>query len=154
MRKKVFFFSITNWTWLNTTQVCRTCAWYKYGFFLHRSTAHPRKCYKDDYTHRLRAPNGCFCKKKKQTQTNPFFFSFLQSLVAVGAIFGCPIGGWAIDKFGRKRTLLLCSVPFELGWLLISFAQDRAMLYSGRITTGLACGIASVAAPVSFLNKL
>ena len=81
-------------------------------------------------------------------------FSFLQSLVAVGAIFGCPIGGWAIDKFGRKRTLLLCSVPFELGWLLISFAQDRAMLYSGRITTGLACGIASVAAPVSFLNKL
>ena len=81
-------------------------------------------------------------------------FSFLQSLVAVGAIFGCPIGGWAIDKFGRKRTLLLCSVPFELGWLLISFAQDRAMLYSGRITTGLSCGIASVAAPVSFLNKL
>ena len=71
--------------------------------------------------------------------------------MAVGAVFGCPIGGWAIDKFGRKRTLLLCSVPFELGWLLISFAQNRAMLYAGRITTGLACGIVSVAAPVSFL---
>ena len=119
-------------------------------FFLHRSTAHPLKCYEDDYTHRLRAPNGCFCKKKKQTQTNPFFFPFLQSLVAVGAIFGCPIGGWAIDKFGRKRTLLLCSVPFELGWLLISFAQNRAMLYSGRISTGLACGIVSLATPVRF----
>ena len=83
----------------------------------------------------------------------PLLF-FLQSLVAVGAVLGCPIGGWAIDKFGRKRTLLLCSVPFELGWLLISFAQNRAMLYAGRIITGLACGIVSVAAPVSLLNKL
>ena len=90
---------------------------------------------------------------KKQTQTNPFFSPFLQSLVAVGAIFGCPIGGWAIDKFGRKRTLLLCSVPFELGWLLISFAQNRAMLYAGRITTGLACGIVSLATPVSFFSS-
>ena len=87
---------------------------------------------------------------KNQTQTNPFFFPFLQSLVAVGAIFGCPIGGWAIDKFGRKRTLVLCSVPFELGWLVISFEQNRAMLYSGRISTGLACGIVSLATPARF----
>ena len=74
--------------------------------------------------------------------------------MALGVVLGCPIGGWAIDKFGRKKTLLFCFVPFELGWLLISFAQNRAMLYSGRITTGLACGIVSVAAPVRFLNKL
>ena len=77
-------------------------------------------------------------------------FSFLQSLVAVGAIFGCPIGGWAIDKFGRKKTLVLCSVPFELGWLVISFAQNRAVLYSGRISTGLVCGIVSLATPAKF----
>ena len=70
-------------------------------------------------------------------------------MVTVGAIFGGPISGWAIDKFGRKGSILLCAVPFELGWLLISNAQNRAMLYAGRVITGLACGMISLAVPVS-----
>ena len=73
----------------------------------------------------------------------------MQSLVTVGAIFGGPISGWAIDKFGRKGSILLCAVPFELGWLLISNAQNRAMLYAGRVITGVACGMISLAVPVS-----
>lgn len=73
----------------------------------------------------------------------------MQSLVTLGAIFGGPISGWAIDKFGRKGSILLCAVPFELGWLLISNAQNRAMLYAGRVITGLACGMISLAVPVS-----
>ena len=77
-------------------------------------------------------------------------FFFLQSLVPAGAIFGGPIGGWAIDKLGRKGTIILCVVPFELGWLLISYAQNRGMMYAGRIITGLACGMVSLAVPVSY----
>lgn len=41
-----------------------------------------------------------------------------------------------------------CVVPFVLGWLLISFAQNVAMLYIGRIISGLACGAISLATPV------
>jgi len=67
----------------------------------------------------------------------------------VGAVFGSPVGGWAIDRFGRKGTIMFCVVPFELGWLLISYAQNHTMLYTGRIITGLACGIISLAVPVS-----
>ena len=37
---------------------------------------------------------------------------------------------------------------FELGWLLIVYAQNRSMLYAGRIITGVACGIISLAVPV------
>ena len=77
-------------------------------------------------------------------------FFFLQSLVPAGAIFGGPIGGWAIDKLGRKGTIILCVVPFELGWLLISYAQNHGMMYAGRIITGLACGMVSLAVPVSY----
>ena len=65
-------------------------------------------------------------------------------------MFGSPIGGWAIDKFGRKGTIMLCIIPFVLGWLLISFAQNVAMLYAGRVITGLGCGTISVTVPVSF----
>ena len=77
------------------------------------------------------------------------FIFFSQSLITVGAIFGSPLAGWAIDKLGRKSTIMLCVVPFVLGWLLIGFAQNLAMLYSGRVISGLACGVISVTAPVS-----
>ncbi|KAJ7383683.1 Solute carrier 2 (Facilitated glucose transporter) member 8 [Desmophyllum pertusum] len=74
--------------------------------------------------------------------------SWFASLVTVGAVFGSPVGGWAIDKLGRKSTIMFCVVPFELGWLLISYAQNRTMLYAGRVITGLACGTISLAVPV------
>ena len=64
-------------------------------------------------------------------------------------MIGSCIGGWLIDKFGRKGSILMSAVPFELGWLLISFAKNHAMLYAGRIITGLACGVVSLAVPVS-----
>ena len=74
---------------------------------------------------------------------------YLQSLIAFGLIIGCLIGGWAIEKFGRKGTTMMCSVPFVLGWLLISYAQSVAILYAGRFITGVACGAVSFTAPVS-----
>lgn len=53
-----------------------------------------------------------------------------------------------IDKLGRKGTIMFCTIPFVLGWLLICFAQSVAMLYSGRIITGLGCGTISLTVPV------
>ena len=99
-------------------------------------------------------PNLCLFELAEYCQiiTSIQFWSllfFLQSLITVGAIFGSPLAGWAIDKLGRKSTIMLCVVPFVLGWLLIGFAQNLAMLYSGRVISGLACGVISVTAPVS-----
>jgi len=45
---------------------------------------------------------------------------------------------------------MLCVIPFELGWLLLAYGQNRGMLYAGRAITGLGCGIVSLAVPVSF----
>ena len=70
-------------------------------------------------------------------------------MVNVGAMFGSIIGGLAIDYVGRKGTIMVCALPFELGWLLIAFAQNHTMLYSGRVITGVACGMVSLAVPVS-----
>ncbi|XP_067045658.1 solute carrier family 2, facilitated glucose transporter member 8-like [Acropora muricata] len=74
--------------------------------------------------------------------------SWFSSLVNVGAMFGSIHGGLAIDYLGRKGTIMVCALPFELGWLLIAFAQNRTMLYSGRVITGVACGMVSLAVPV------
>ena len=76
------------------------------------------------------------------------YFS-LQSLIAVGALFGGIIGGKAVSLIGRKSAIIVGTIPFELGWLLIFYAKNHLMLYSGRIFTGVGCGIETSAVSVS-----
>ena len=80
-----------------------------------------------------------------------------QSLIGIGAIGGALIGGWAIEYFGRKTALMLYSIPFAAGWLLIANAQYGWMLFLGRILTGMAVGSTSLTVPVchsSFCHPL
>uniref|UniRef100_A0A2K5HIM8 Major facilitator superfamily (MFS) profile domain-containing protein n=1 Tax=Colobus angolensis palliatus TaxID=336983 RepID=A0A2K5HIM8_COLAP len=65
-----------------------------------------------------------------------------------GAAAGGVLGGWLVDRAGRKLSLLLCSVPFVAGFAVITAAQHVWMLLGGRLLTGLACGVASLVAPV------
>lgn len=72
-----------------------------------------------------------------------------QAIVTLGAAAGGVLGGWLVDRAGRKLSLLLCSMPFVTGFTVITAAQNLWMLLGGRLLTGLACGIASLVAPVS-----
>ena len=54
-----------------------------------------------------------------------------------------------VDKIGRKLSLMLCSVPFVFGFVVIIAAQNVWMLYLGRVLTGLASGVTSLVVPVS-----
>lgn len=54
-----------------------------------------------------------------------------------------------MDRAGRKLSLMLCSVPYVLGYVVIISAQNVWMLYAGRMLTGLASGITSLVVPVS-----
>ena len=60
----------------------------------------------------------------------------------------CSILGYGISKLGRKGLLILLSVPFVLGWLLITYAQTVYMIYIARVLIGFCCGAACVAAPM------
>ncbi|XP_073872600.1 solute carrier family 2, facilitated glucose transporter member 8 isoform X2 [Macaca fascicularis] len=74
--------------------------------------------------------------------------SWFGAIVTLGAAAGGVLGGWLVDRAGRKLSLLLCSVPFVAGFAVITAAQDVWMLLGGRLLTGLACGVASLVAPV------
>ncbi|XP_048834954.1 solute carrier family 2, facilitated glucose transporter member 8 [Brienomyrus brachyistius] len=74
--------------------------------------------------------------------------SWFGSVVTVGAAFGGVLGGWVVDKIGRKLSLMFCSLPFILGFTIIIAAQNVWMLYLGRVLTGLASGMTSLAAPL------
>lgn len=74
--------------------------------------------------------------------------------MTLGAAAGGVLGGWLLDRAGRKLSLLLCTVPFVTGFAVITAARDVWMLLGGRLLTGLACGVASLVAPVSGLGFL
>ncbi|CAK7290841.1 Solute carrier family 2, facilitated glucose transporter member 8 [Vulpes lagopus] len=74
--------------------------------------------------------------------------SWFGAIVTLGAAAGGVLAGWLVDRAGRKLSLLLCTVPFVVGFVVITAAQDVWMLLGGRLLTGLACGIASLVAPV------
>ncbi|XP_039717365.1 solute carrier family 2, facilitated glucose transporter member 8 isoform X2 [Pteropus medius] len=80
--------------------------------------------------------------------------SWFGAIVTLGATAGGVLGGWLVDRAGRKLSLLLCTVPFVIGFAVITAAQDVWMLLGGRLLTGLACGIASLVAPGFHLAQL
>ncbi|XP_073455617.1 solute carrier family 2, facilitated glucose transporter member 8 isoform X1 [Aquarana catesbeiana] len=74
--------------------------------------------------------------------------SWFGSIVTIGAAVGGLFGGWMVDRLGRKVTLMICSIPFVLGFTLIISAQNVWMLLGGRLVSGLASGITSLVVPV------
>lgn len=53
-----------------------------------------------------------------------------------------------MDRYGRRKVLLLTELPLILGWLLISFASDVYMIYIGRLLVGLGAGMVGAPARV------
>ncbi|KAE8582440.1 hypothetical protein XENTR_v10020127 [Xenopus tropicalis] len=74
--------------------------------------------------------------------------SWFGSIVTIGAAAGGIFGGWIVDRIGRKLSLMLCALPFVLGFTLIVSAQNVWMLLLGRLMTGLASGVTSLVVPV------
>jgi SP family facilitated glucose transporter-like MFS transporter 8 len=60
----------------------------------------------------------------------------MQSFVQLGALISCPIAGFLSEKVGRKRTMLILSVPFVVGWMMVGLATTLSTLEIGRFITG------------------
>ena len=86
-------------------------------------------------------PNHCCC--------------YMQITILAGATITAPFGGWLFDYFGRKLSIILCSIPYTIGWLLIilTLTTDgpffRPLLFTGRFILGIGVGWTSVSGGVS-----
>ncbi|KAJ8415572.1 hypothetical protein AAFF_G00425520 [Aldrovandia affinis] len=74
--------------------------------------------------------------------------SWFGSVVTLGAALGGVLGGWIVDRIGRKLSLMFCSMPYIFGFAIIIAAQNVWMLYVGRILTGIASGVTSLVVPL------
>jgi len=71
----------------------------------------------------------------------------ISSLVFAAAV-GALVGGRLSDAIGRRTTIIVLSVMFFLGVVLVVTAPGFVMVVSGRIILGLAVGGASTVVPV------
>jgi len=60
--------------------------------------------------------------------------------MAAAAVFSV-LSGFTNDKFGRKPTILVASIVFTGGALLLAASQDRYMLIAGRLILGIGIGM-------------
>lgn len=67
--------------------------------------------------------------------------SWIASMAALPMVFGCFIGGYMMERFGRRMTHLISSVPMVLGWAIISLAPNLWVILLGRFITGLCVGV-------------
>ncbi|OXA48676.1 Facilitated trehalose transporter Tret1 [Folsomia candida] len=62
--------------------------------------------------------------------------SWIGAILCAGAFFSAPVVGVLMDTIGRKPTMMILSLPFLLGWLLMGFATNLAMMLVGRVAAG------------------
>ncbi|XP_046409107.1 facilitated trehalose transporter Tret1-like [Ischnura elegans] len=74
--------------------------------------------------------------------------SWVSSLMPLGAILGSVMVGFAMDRFGRKKTLLAFGgIPCVVGWIVILNATSVYMLYTARLLIGVSSGVALLVGP-------
>src|SRR3954447_20463045 len=65
-----------------------------------------------------------------------------------GTVIGSLVGGWAADRFGRKKTLLGIGVLYIVSAVGCAFATGIAMFTIARVIGGIGIGVSPVAAPL------
>lgn len=63
-------------------------------------------------------------------------FTWIASLLAIGAIVGAVPSGILADKIGRKKAAILITIPYIISWLMTVFAKNIPMLYAARFLIG------------------
>lgn len=74
--------------------------------------------------------------------------SWVASFYLLGSIPGNVIAAFLVDRYGRKRSLLMASVPLLIGWVLILVGKSPYILYASRFISGLGQGVVYVACPM------
>ena len=67
--------------------------------------------------------------------------TWIASTAVLPMALGCLAGGFLMERYGRKATHLILSIPFVAGWVMIGLAHNLAILLAGRFISGACVGI-------------
>nr|XP_023026697.1 facilitated trehalose transporter Tret1-like isoform X1 [Leptinotarsa decemlineata] len=74
--------------------------------------------------------------------------SYLTIIQPIAMILTSPFSSKLCDIIGRKRTLMLITLPHTMSWILAAVATDIYTFYGSKICSGMASGIAFAALPM------
>ncbi|CAG9581336.1 unnamed protein product [Danaus chrysippus] len=74
--------------------------------------------------------------------------TWIGGLMPLAALVGGVAGGFFIEYFGRKITIMFTAIPFFIGWMLIANAVNVYMVLAGRAFCGICVGVGTLAYPV------
>jgi MFS family permease len=69
-------------------------------------------------------------------------------VILVSAVFGSIAVGPLVDNFGRRNSLLLNTIPFIIGPIIMCLSPSYWILILGRFVTGFGVGVATTTAPL------
>lgn len=75
-------------------------------------------------------------------------FGLVTSIFAFGGLVGALLGAPLSNRYGRRGSMLLCSVGFTLGGLVMALAGSVGGMLAGRFLSGVASGAAVVVVPL------
>lgn len=78
----------------------------------------------------------------------PEVASWFGSIPTLGAIIGCILTAFSVDRCGRRAVIIVSAIPCFAGHTIIAVSSDVMMLCFGRFLAGIASGASSVAAPL------
>lgn len=67
--------------------------------------------------------------------------SWIASVQSIASPFGAFLSGLLMDRWGRRATLILCTVPFTASWIILAFATHHAVILTARAMAGFASGL-------------
>ncbi|KAK5004482.1 hypothetical protein LTR28_008848, partial [Elasticomyces elasticus] len=82
------------------------------------------------------------------TQVTSPIIGAINSTFSGGAVLGSLMGGFTMDRFGRKSTIQIGALIAIVGAVLQSAAVNLSMMLVGRIISGWAVGLMSMSVPV------
>lgn len=85
---------------------------------------------------------------KIKFQLNAAMMGWAASSAIIGCIFGALFAGWASDRFGRKKVLLLTAVLFAVSAAGAAVPADLTQFAVFRFIGGLGIGAASMVSPL------
>lgn len=92
--------------------------------------------------------SGAMIFIKEDLLINDLQVEILAGILNVCALVGTLVAGRISDFIGRRYTIVLASIIFMLGSILMGWAPNYGVLLSGRCTAGIAVGFALMIAPV------
>jgi sugar porter (SP) family MFS transporter len=92
--------------------------------------------------------NGALVFMKEQFRWTTGQTELATSSLLFGCVIGASLAGYATDRFGRKRLLLVSALLFALSAVGAAVPRDLTEFVVARLVGGVAIGLASLLAPL------